>query len=1554
MAQTFPGFARSSLLLSSNWAMALFHLPRDVKDLLLEYEFHGKSFVANPLQSRHNVVLDDIAIETFQHQTYMLGIPQMVEGATFDMVKSNFFPLGPDEPLSLNRDMVWMQNFHPDMPSSGKVLLFNVRDGMEMTQQQQTQWVCDEETVVLPLEERGLNQLRIFETYAGGYGGWASAFRFLKAHCQIPCQVIGIEEDYIMAQQYCMNHGATLVDGHFELERNVFTKNHQDFLIHGDIRSRRWWQSIAHWAPHVLTISSPCPPWTGASHSQGLKSPLGMLMAETFALLRVFRPKIVAVEQVHAFVTHEDKKICIAIMKSAGYMVTYSQVVDAAKFGASTRIRWLCIGIRKNAEGISIRPFQMWPVDRAKTPDELGAIVNSFNNEPRLKIDHDTWTRAMDKNLLPPNDRLKHSHSSPQQVMDSRCYDAFTQHPTFMAQYGQQHQLGYYYLCEKGLLAHFLKVDGLVPRYLHPLEIAMMHVSWDRIWISKELPIPWKMIGNCITLPHALLIGANVVAMIDEFQEIPSVEHIFEAVLQQRLKATNLKEVSNEHGTLYYDASHENQDDWNQYIESLVALQSPETQHSLPRNFAWSPKKGLFDMQQLNQTNIDEYGRTIVESEITEVELSQELSPTQNFVPMLKAMIQVEGKHGQIWISGGISTTQIANIFDGKLVIHFVDEPDVPYQLILTKAGNRQTSESKDFNGATILIQSNQMNIVAIKPSDPIREQFVALGIDDNTCDLWGPFTPEDKFQQGQILTDVQIEGRLHGDIWFLLAAIKQTCTQFHWMIDTWHWIIKIDGQNTAKQYLGDFWKNLLSNETKEALGIRVHQVIQDCSMIVQFTIEDPFIPLPGDCFARLLVGAATKAILNSQVDRIEGIPIQLKWAERIIWDGMCNKNLHVEVLADLLGYAFCPILGSDLRIVVGGKTYYNICLGRLAETLQKTSLKLHLLGSMHGGGAKENQRITIKNSVATTLLEQGYEIAWVSKAVETVLQKAGTKRLAQLSQLPAGKNRVDQIQQVLQECSVEVPKDDTMGPQKIASTIASNKQRKKNVIQPCAQHYTIEKGFLCNGDDSVCEQVSEIRPGQTGVILVDYDKAIPWLRESTILSPDEFALLIIGRHETGAKLQSTVINVPCIDAASRPTILLCTMVQLGQKPVKMKKVDTKKVTHEDCQVVSFTLWKSDFTEKDWNGIVDQTSTFIRKSLEAEDLAESLIAIWGRAFRNQKSPTTAAYATSVQMHATIKQSKLKQLLQISGFNKVFVTPKDDQGRISQQWRVIWCEGDVAHLQTLAAATTACLGLIRANNKLGLRFERSEFEGAWKTIYPSKDIPIDMVMSFIYRIEPLPYGTTAANLIEWSKYCGWKLKPIKASGPKAWIVGADSQPVNSFMLYNGHPLIVKLVPPKNSPTTTAVLAGPKPGRFLQEVSNKADGLQLHDPWANYNPIGAGGPVASPAMPRELSGPTQKRFQEQDEKLGFLEKQIETLRTDTQNGMEKLKTEQDLSHKQLVSTMQTMKKEIDTSVATAMKHQSSQLESTLHELKELFMKKAEKPDNKRPAETADMEF
>ena len=229
-----------------------------------------------------------------------------------------------------------------------------------------------------------------------------------------------------------------------------------------------------------------------------------------------------------------------------------------------------------------------------------------------------------------------------------------------------------------------------------------------------------------------------------------------------------------------------------------------------------------------------------------------------------------------------------------------------------------------------------------------------------------------------------------------------------------------------------------------------------------------------------------------------------------------------------------------------------------------------------------------------------------------------------------------------------------------------------------------------------------------------------------------------------------------------------------------------------------------------------------------------------------------------------------------------------------------------------------------------------------------------MLSHIFRLEPLPYGTTALNLLEWSNFVGWRLKPIKASGPKTWIVGSDSQPKDSFMQYNGHPLIVKLLPPKNSPVNTAVLAGPKPGKFQIEKPNNRDLLQTNDPWANYNPSMTNATTPNLTAPREVAGPTRKKFQEQDAKMQVLEQQIASLRQDTQQGIDQLKHDQDVSHKQLASAMQSMKQEIDTSVAKAMKNQSTQLEGTLNELKELFLKKNDKPDNKRPAERADMEY
>lgn len=74
---------------------------------------------------------------------------------------------------------------------------------------------------------------------------------------------------------------------------------------------------------------------------------------------------------------------------------------------------------------------------------------------------------------------------------------------------------------------------------------------------------------------------------------------------------------------------------------------------------------------------------------------------------------------------------------------------------------------------------------------------------------------------------------------------------------------------------------------------------------------------------------------------------------------------------------------------------------------------------------------------------------------------------------------------------------------------------------------------------------------------------------------------------------------------------------------------------------------------------------FFRQLLQPNGLDAALEALWGRSIRGyQPGHPNSSSVQSIQMHATVQQDSLTELLQCSGFNRLYATPKAEDGRIS--------------------------------------------------------------------------------------------------------------------------------------------------------------------------------------------------------------------------------------------------------------------------------------------------
>ncbi len=392
-----------------------------------------------------------------------------------------------------------------------------------------------------------------------------------------------------------------------------------------------------------------------------------------------------------------------------------------------------------------------------------------------------------------------------------------------------------------------------------------------------------------------------------------------------------------------------------------------------------------------------------------------------------------------------------------------------------------------------------------------------------------------------------------------------------------------------------------------------------------------------------------------------------------------------------------------------------------------------------------------------------------------------------------------------------------------------------------------------------------------------------------------------------------------------------------------------------DCQVIALTIWKDDWTDSEWQTFLKSTASTIKTVLGDE--GSHIISLWGRSLRFQGKPAKEDAAQSIQIHGTFPKNELPKLLAKSGFCKIFVTPKNAAGRICDQWRVIWIPGDLAHVTTIAAKFPSCCGLIKGKTSLGLRFSQQKFTEAWTTINPGTPAPVALGGETVFKIQPLPFGCTGDTLQQWASQNSWTVKAIKAVGSQCWLVASGQNPPEGVLVFNGNPIIIKVLPPKVPSQSNAIVAGPKP---RSHPSKPSAGTQLNDglfgdPWAEYRAKTMANPIAAPA-PRTVAGPIESQFQQQEARISTLEQSLKDLQTDQKKYQDQTIKEFQEAKKREQETKQFVtksivatKQELTETVEKAIAKQSTALNASLEELKSLFRTQAKRS---RDADNEDM--
>lgn len=687
------------------------------------------------------------------------------------------------------------------------------------------------------------------------------------------------------------------------------------------------------------------------------------------------------------------------------------------------------------------------------------------------------------------------------------------------------------------------------------------------------------------------------------------------------------------------------------------------------------------------------------------------------------------------------------------------------------------------------------------------------------------------------------------------------------------------------------------------------------------------------------------------------GIPVTFTYRHRTILQIDLHPDTTKRSIDAIVRHAY-KILNQDgqPRILLGGIIQDTpLTLRQYAQEHESRHLLINLADPVTlrlvGGGPskpptnKQDFAKMVESNVANILLEYDMNLPIIPETVTKLVDKHGLASVHQTVNIQSAARKHEAFQNLCRQANIKLPQG---GPRR--SLVLGKYQKlgdrrqQKAAIALDPGHYQLKSGFFRNADGTAAALLTQFSPHASGILMTNTETAQDWANVFTTLATDELALYVLG-PSPNTQLPKSTVCAPAIHQETGNEVLLNgVLIQFGSKQILTSAASLNDVKVKDTQIASVTVWKSDVDTNTWKLIQDSPVKAIMDMMARDGAPDLLKKAWGRVWQSDGTNATPMLATSVQFHGEFdKTSQFAAMMKRSGFSHVYIQPKGDNGRPDDRWRVIWLPGTARELETKTASIGGTAGLVKSRKGLGIRVESGAFSQAWKILKPDTPEPEANYPSMVFRIYPIPHGVDAAILKDWAdQQFHWKIKPIKSTGAKQWIIACDSVP-EGFLTFNGQPLLLQRLPQKGTSSPGLVLAGPKvpltqanTKQTPSSSSTVSSELQT-DPWA-----------ASAAKlkqeSRQVEGPVAGMFQQQDNRIQNLEQVVQKLHVTQQETMKAFQERQQLMEGHLQQHIQQTQQNFDhvhlehqnihQTIATAMNKQEERLASAFEDLKTFF--------------------
>ena len=1444
--------------------------------------------------------------------------------------------------------------------------------------------------IFIPWDHSISSAFWICDFFAGGYGGWSYALRSLTEKISLTDDaakfphhyVVSIECDLPSATQHAINHQEALIPD-VVLPFDFLEGLKHSAVIQAMVQSPNWKQAVAMIRPEIWTLSFPCQSWSESSTAKGFGDMNGRSFAYSLGLLRIFRPKFCLLENVKGFQVHHQYEYAMKLVHWAGYRILHQAIYDAADHLPIRRPRYLAM------------------LSRLEDPKHEHKWLNWGLATDAVPLMWDAWSPTKIEDFPPfvPSPVAKGMYLHPQflsnrvpaktkdNILAYRVPSPSKKLPVMMAAYGEHHMLPVELLRAKGLQGFFTSEHGTF-RWFKPVEMALYHLQIYPMALLKPAKLAWHSLGNSIVHVHALLALANLFAIQFGCEDSNLVQNMVAHMTHTRLRMRTV--VPSEDEFAWYIGQSEDNQELKLRVNFLVAQLNWEGKEPAqwPADTYFHPQNGLVSLVThlaIQKTQLDisptipfvlqenslDLGDKPIENCLEDVDQTEsprvapleEVTVTLGFAPH---------GYGHFKVHLDPKWIELLALWDFDVVPKFLTmEQDqlmkcVQTAILVPKNSDSETFDFHSLIGSKVfhfIVDDENLTHILIKHEGDQYYPTIAdiINLTGEWSDDYGSIPNKGRIQRSSRIWQSVCLIDVYHDFWKFLEATTQIGLETRIPKFTDILQVTLTGPSEDLVQVVAFWKTALNTHWQSRHGRRmVYQVVDENTILLVFLPVREASATPARMFRDLLEIRLTRVAMQSFAeftDPPERCIVKLKLDHRNIGEFVFQSTQNIAQLYLILDHTLSlTCFGDSPAIIFRGRRLGDIVdFGSLAIETDQYVVKLHIVRPLRGGGfgAKQQHKQAVHSALAALLLEEGCTIDQVAKSVPEMISQLGHPRLSHFlfSEDPA--KRQQTLHHLCKTCEIELPKK----PVKLSKVqskfqkIAHDHQQRANKHFDVTQ-YRLMPDFFCLSDGTSAPIHSIFSPCVPGITMVNAEVAKQWLQHGGKLLPDELALFIVGNVIDEKDTRLTKLVAPALNDKGEKVLIAGWLMQLGEKLIKTATEGQSTVQTLDVS--------TDFDQSLWKEIVSAPVKHAKKILEKDQLHQVILNPWGRTFRQGRQPSPPELATSVQFHTEVRIQDLRNLLRRSGFNGIYVTPKDSQGRPDAMWKVVWTDLPVSILEAKTTPVSGMAGLVRGNKSIGIRTETSAFSTIWELLNPGQPLPDIAPNGEVWKLHPLPVGINKEIIAEWAQLHKWECFPIRAVSGRAWLVHSPTNPPSDVLHFNGSPIVVKKVQSRGPEQAVGLIAGPKSSPQKMDEVVPANTFRIgdpfHDPWSGWKPS-SGATASSMPKTESIVGPTASKFDHQDQQIKSLEAAIEKIQihTDKKNAeMEERLSNMDQkihhNHEQVQQSFQALRGDFETTLHRALAVQDNKITNTMEEIKQLFLRG---PKRKEPTDDDELQ-